>query len=45
MPHILIQSWFGEPDLDPDSWKLDSKHVYKETDNYKLKYFILMYIH
>ena len=38
MPHILIQSWFGEPDLDPDSWKLDSRHVYKETDDYKLKF-------
>ena len=38
MPHILIQSWFGEPDLDPDSWKLDSNNVYKETDDYKLKY-------
>ncbi len=38
MPFVLIQSWFGEPDLDPDSWKLDSNNVYKETDDYKLKY-------
>ena len=38
MQFVLIQSWFGEPDLDPDSWKLDSNNVYKETDDYKLKY-------
>jgi acetyl esterase/lipase len=38
MPHILIQSWFGEPELDPDTWKLDSKHVYKDTDDYRLKF-------
>jgi acetyl esterase/lipase len=38
MPHVLIHSWFGEPDLEPDSWKLDAKNVYKETDDYKLKY-------
>jgi len=38
MPHVLIHSWFGEPDLDPDSWKLDAKNVYKETEDYTLKY-------
>jgi acetyl esterase/lipase len=36
--HVIIQSWFGEPELDPDSWKLDSSNVYKETDDYKLKF-------
>lgn len=38
MQHVLIQSWFGDPELDPDSWKLDSNHVYKETDDYRLKF-------
>ncbi|MHA1468436.1 MAG: alpha/beta hydrolase [Promethearchaeota archaeon] len=38
MQQVLIQSWFGEPELDPDSWRLDSNHVYNETDEYKLKY-------
>ncbi|TFG30278.1 MAG: hypothetical protein EU532_01445 [Promethearchaeota archaeon] len=38
VPYVLIQSWFGEPDLDPDSWKLDANNVYKETDDYKLKF-------
>ena len=38
MQHVLIQSWFGEPELDPDSWKVDSNNVYKETDDYKLKF-------
>jgi len=38
MQQVLIQSWFGEPELDPDTWRLDSNHVYNETDEYKLKY-------
>jgi len=38
MHHVLIQSWFGEPELDPDSWKMDSDNVYKETDDYRLKF-------
>lgn len=38
MQQVLIQSWFGEPELDPDSWKLDSDNVYNETDEYKLEY-------
>ncbi len=38
MQHVLLHSWFGEPELDPDSWRLDSNHVYKETDDYRLKF-------
>ena len=38
MQQVLIQSWFGEPELDSDSWRLDSNHVYNETDEYKLKF-------
>ena len=38
MQHVLIQSWFGEPELDSDSWEVDSNNVYKETDDYKLKF-------
>jgi acetyl esterase/lipase len=38
MQHVLIQSWFGEPDLDPESWEVDHDIVYKETDDYRLKF-------
>ena len=38
MQQVLIQSWFGEPELDPDSWRLDYDYVYNETVDYKLKF-------
>ncbi|MHA1256870.1 MAG: alpha/beta hydrolase [Promethearchaeota archaeon] len=38
MHQVLIESWFGAPDPDPDSWRLDSNRVYKETEDYKLKF-------
>jgi acetyl esterase/lipase len=38
MQQVLIESWFGDPEPEPDSWRLDSNHVYNETDEYKLKY-------
>ena len=38
MQQVLIQSWFGEPEINPDSWRLDSDIVYNETDDYKLKF-------